>query len=147
MIILLVEDEPILALNLEMDLSDAGYLVRGPVASHQAAIDLAETCPIDLALVNIDLKHGGSGIALAGELLKRWKIPSVFVSGQRDDAFGNQSVALGYISKPYDSRVVVACVKFVEIMLAGNPDRSGMPKELELFDRNDPAQSLKTLSR
>ena len=135
MIILIVEDEPVLALTLEMDLSDAGFTVRGPVISHQAAIDLAKAGPIDLALVNIDLKHGGSGIVLAGELLKRWKIPSVFVSGQRDDAFGNQSVALGYISKPYDSRVVVACVKSVEKILAGNPDQSGMPKELELFDQ------------
>jgi two-component system, response regulator PdtaR len=134
MIILIVEDEPILAMSLETDLVDAGFKVVGPVGSHAAAIKLAECNPIDLALVNIDLKNGGSGIDVADDLTKIWKIPCLFVSGNRQDAYDNQTVALGYISKPYDSRIVIASILAVQKLLVGDTDRSGLPRELEIFE-------------
>jgi two-component system, response regulator PdtaR len=134
MIILVVEDEPILAMSLETDLVNAGFKVVGPVASHAAAIKLAASNPVDLALINIDLKNGGSGIDLADDLTKLWKIPCLFVSGNRQDAYDNHTVALGYISKPYDSSIVIASILAVQKLLAGDPDRSGLPLELEMFD-------------
>jgi len=113
MIILLVEDEALVALTLEMTLSEAGYTVLGPVATVRRALNLAEQTVPDLALVNIHLRDGGSGIELAGELRSRWTVPVLFVSGQRADAHAHRDLALGYLGKPYDANAVLASITFI----------------------------------
>lgn len=68
MLILIVEDDPLIALDLETILLDAGHLVQGPVSSAQRAIRLMERLVApDLALVDINLIGKGTGIDVARE--------------------------------------------------------------------------------
>jgi len=136
MMILLVEDELLIAMTLEAALTEAGYSVAGPVPSAKEALELVErdAQPV-LAIVNIDLRDGrGAGIKLARELLSRWRIPSLFVSGQRMEALANRDVALGYVNKPYSPQTIVRSVAVALRSLEGRlEDGPPPPLELELF--------------
>ena len=133
--ILVVEDEALIAMDIEAALTDAGHLVRGPASTATRALALAEMSRPDLALVNINLRDGhGSGIHLARELQRRWSTPSVFISGQGEEARANQDAALGHLSKPYRMEAVVQTVEAAKLLIDGQPVPDyALPHELRLF--------------
>ena len=132
--VLLVEDEFLIALTMETTLSDAGYTVLGPVATVARALELARQDIPDLALVDINLRDGGSGIELAREMHSRWMVPVLFVSGQRMDALANRDVALGFIGKPFEAAAMLAGVRVVQHLLEKRPPPPPeSPRGLELF--------------
>lgn len=136
MIILVAEDEALIALTLEMTLSDAGYTALGPAATVQRALDLTRQDIPDLALVDISLRDGDSGIELARTLGTRWGVPVLFLSGQRAEAFANQDVALGFMGKPYDAEAALAGVRVLQHLLEkGPPPPPASPRGLELFGK------------
>ena len=77
--ILVVEDEPLIAIMLEEALSEFGYTVVGPVENLKAAVHLAATEQLDTAVVDINIA-GHVADAVADKLLDR-NIPFLFVSG------------------------------------------------------------------
>jgi DNA-binding NarL/FixJ family response regulator len=81
--ILIVEDEAIIALCIGLTLQQAGHEVMGPAGRLEACLQLAEHEVPELALIDISLENGGSGIDVARALLKRWDVRSIYVSAQR----------------------------------------------------------------
>lgn len=77
--VLVVEDEPLIAIMLDEALSDFGYTVVGPVENLKAAIQLAASERIDTAVVDVNI-DGQIADAVADKLLDRG-IPFLFVSG------------------------------------------------------------------
>ena len=110
MIILVAEDEALIALVLELTLRPAGHRVVGPAATAEEALRLAEQTNPELALVDIDLHDGDDGVALARTLRDRYGTPSLFLSGQVPRALANRDAALGLIRKPYDPESVLGAV-------------------------------------
>ena len=134
MMILLVEDDFLIAMTLEAELTDAGHTVRGPASSASRALQLVELAVPDLALVDINLRDGrGQGIGLARALRQRWGVPSFFLSGQSSEARANRDAALGLISKPYRSETVLKAIDLAEALRAGQTPPAALPHELELF--------------
>ena len=135
MMILLVEDDALIAMTLEAALADQGYTVRGPASTAERALQLCELSRPDLALVDINLRDGnGRGIDLARELLSRWGVPSLFVSGQQAQAQQNKDAALGYISKPYTMQTVIDSIEVAMAIATGRrfpPPK--IPHGLEVF--------------
>ena len=68
--ILLVEDDPILALIAASALEDEGHQIVGPAYDDEQALALAETQSADIALVDINLAGHDEGISLARSLLE-----------------------------------------------------------------------------
>jgi len=132
-IILLVEDEPLIAMSLEAGLSDAGHHVLGPASTAGRALALAEDSRPELALVNIELRDGSSGADLARTMRARWGVPSLFISGQVLEARRNEAAALGYIAKPYTPEIVLAAVEVVKAIIEGRRPPPPIPRGLELF--------------
>jgi DNA-binding response OmpR family regulator len=131
--ILIVEDEMVVALDLQLTLESASHIVIGIATTFKEATNIIEgDCP-DLALVNINLKEGkGAGIDFARDLLNNCGVPSLFVSGQIKEAQQNKDAALGYLGKPWRSRTLLASVDVAHRLINGeNPDP--VPPELELF--------------
>jgi DNA-binding response OmpR family regulator len=127
------------ALLLETALTEAGHEALGPVGSVADGLELTAATVPDLALVNINLQSGGSGVDLARTRLERHGTLSIFVSGNMNEARRAQDVALGYITKPYDVNTVVAAVDVAKAILDGQkPDR--IPNGLELFRNTPPGQ-------
>jgi DNA-binding response OmpR family regulator len=130
--VLVVEDEPLIAMLVRHALTRAGHEVVGPVSSVAVALRLAQEQPIDLALLDIDLGRGGSGVHLARCLHERQGPPCLFASGSYDEAHGACDVALGVLSKPYGAEDLVLAVAAAEAVLAGaQPVR--VPHVMELF--------------
>lgn len=135
MMVLLVEDDILIAATLKEFLSDAGHQVCGPADTIAKALDVVRLVLPDLALLNIDLADGRrSGVTLARRLRQEWGIWSLFVSGQRNDAYTARDIALGYISKPYDPGAVVHAVEVAGLLRQGHRVAPEMiPPGLELF--------------
>jgi DNA-binding response OmpR family regulator len=108
-ILLLLEDEALIALNLQDDLQDAGYGVAGPFTTCSAALKWLETAAPDVAILDATLKDGlCREIALE---LSRREVPFLIYSGHHED---RQLLAefqnITWIEKPVASAVLIqAC--------------------------------------
>ena len=83
--VLIVEDEPFIALLLADQMADLGYTIVGPAFSLDEARCLAATGPIDLALLDYSL-HGKFADEIADILIRR-KIPFLFATGYDESSF------------------------------------------------------------
>lgn len=131
-ILLIVEDQILLAMGLKDELEDGGYRVLELAVRHQQALGYARETRPDLALVNIDLAHGDDGVALACDL-KALGVPVLFISGQPDRARSEKAVAVASIAKPYSGADMRDAVDYLFRHEHGDESRPG-PSRLEVFD-------------
>jgi len=102
--ILIVEDDALVASSIQEVLEELGFVVAGIASSGPEALSLVSREVPDLALVDIRLAGSMDGIDLAGELLRRFGVRSIFLSG----AFSSETMArarrvdpLGFLAKPF----------------------------------------------
>lgn len=95
--VLFVEDETVLALEIQAALIAAGATVVGPAASLSAALILASAEPIDLALLDVNVR--GQSIRPVVEVLKARRVPYVLLTG-----YETPEIAGPVIRKPLDPR-------------------------------------------
>lgn len=100
--ILIVEDELLIAIDLEDLLTSFGHDVCGIATTAAQAEEMAGNLHPDLVLTDINLARGSSGIDAARAILSRFRIPSVFLSSQNDAKTREQvgGLSLGCLQKP-----------------------------------------------
>ncbi len=127
---MIVEDEALLALELEMEVEAAGHEVVGTAASRRAALDIVEQAEPQFAFVDVHLTDGPSGLEI-GRHLAETGIPFVFVTGNvkriPDDFVG----AIGAIEKPYTMNGLQNALSYLTARISGQ-DRSAPPPGLIL---------------
>jgi PAS domain S-box-containing protein len=105
--ILIVEDENIVAFNIQNRLEGLGYTVTAVISSGEVALqNVAETCP-DLVLMDIKLKGPIDGIQAAEQIRKEFQIPVVYLTAYTDEETLNRAKLTepyGYILKPFEAR-------------------------------------------
>ncbi len=111
--VMIVEDEMLLALDLEDMLIDAGHTVVGQASDMVQAIALAEKVDgaVDVAIMDVNLARGTNGVETAAVLRDRFDVPSLFVSANLDERTRAQAQAsrpLGFVGKPYSEREVLS---------------------------------------
>ena len=111
--ILVAEDNVMIAMMIEGDLQDAGHEVAGPVGTIDEALAIAREGGLTMALVDIDLLNGDSGIELATTLRAEYDLPCIFVTGQVKEAAGRSDAALGVLAKPFGPGTVAKAVDAV----------------------------------
>lgn len=102
--ILIVEDESIIALDLQYGLEDLDYEVIGTADNGQDAIDIAAEHLPDVVLMDIKLKGNMSGIE-ASEIISELGIAVVYLTANTDTETFNKSNmkgSYGFVSKPYN---------------------------------------------
>ena len=113
--VLVVEDEPLVAIMLEDALQDFGYQVVGPVENLKAAIQLASSERFDAAVLDINI-DGAISDSVAENLMNRG-IPFLFVSGYARD-LGLRFGDVPLLRKPFTTddlhRAVAALVSRVQ---------------------------------
>src|SRR3546814_16982255 len=77
--ILLIEDEPLIAMDMCDTLEDAGYTVVGPASTLDEAHELVETAKFDAALLDANLS--GEAVDEVAAALTRTVMPFAFVTG------------------------------------------------------------------
>jgi len=111
--LMVVEDEFLVAQDLANRLERMGHEVVAVVPSGEEALDRAARDHPDLVLMDILLQGELDGIQAAGELKKRWGIPSVYLTAYAEDRVVQRAVGsapLGYLIKPYRNDELKAAV-------------------------------------
>ena len=111
--ILVVEDEALIALELECLLDDLGYVTVGVAGSSAEAIELGRTTVPDIALVDIHLIDGPTGIDVARTLSSDPRTSVVFMTANDKRIPADFAGALGVIAKPYSERAVAGALRYV----------------------------------
>ena len=114
--ILVVEDEGLVALEIETFLAGAGHDIVGTAAHRASALALARAERPDLALVDVRLANGDNGLDLAAELTTLG-VPVLLATGNCPPAALGRAVALGCLHKPFDEHQLLAAVE-VAVRLA-----------------------------
>lgn len=105
--ILVVEDEKIVALEIQDRLISIGYEVPALVSTGSDAVRFAETLRPHLILMDIELKGQMDGITAAAEIRERLNIPVIFLTAYVDSETLNRAKKTepyGYLLKPFDER-------------------------------------------
>ncbi len=112
--ILVVEDEAVVALDVEGRLRRLGYQVVGIADSYASALAQAAAVRPDLVLMDIALRDGADGIAAAERLRAELAVPVVFVTAFADAETLERAKRVsphGYIVKPFDERDLHATIE------------------------------------
>ena len=105
--ILIVEDEFVIAKDVETSLKNVGYMVCAIVPSGEEAMAKIEKEKPDLVLMDIILKGAIDGIEAARQIEFQFKIPIVYLTAYTDDnTFKRAKITnlYGYIIKPFNDR-------------------------------------------
>lgn len=104
--IMIVEDEALIAREIQLKLTNMGWEVVGHAFGEEAVELAIETQP-DLLLSDINLRHGLSGIDLAQRIQEEVDVPVVFLTAYSDEetvARAKTVTPFGYIIKPVENR-------------------------------------------
>jgi two-component system, response regulator PdtaR len=112
--ILVVEDEAILAANLEDQVRRMGHEVVGVTGSGERAVGLAGREQPDLVLMDIRLDGAMDGLEAARRIRERRGVPVIFITAYADDALlerARESEPFGYLVKPVEPRELRANIQ------------------------------------
>jgi PAS domain S-box-containing protein len=112
--VLIVDDEIIIARELEARLKGMGYDVAGIASSGAEAIRLAAETRPSLVLMDIVLKGDLDGIEAANEIVRHERVPIIFVTAYADEATLARAKVVepfGYIVKPFSERELNANIE------------------------------------
>ena len=110
--ILIVEDEFIVAHDLEMIVSRAGYTIAGTADSVKNALTILAAQEVDLVLLDIFLKGKQTGIDLARILMTK-QIPFIYISANSNEKVleaAKSTLPYGFIVKPYREKDVLLSI-------------------------------------
>jgi signal transduction histidine kinase/DNA-binding response OmpR family regulator len=105
--ILVVEDEKIVAWDIQEALEKSGHTVVASVASGLKAIETAATMAPDLVLMDIRLKGQIDGIEAARSIYHRFDIPIVYLTAHAEDQTiqrASDTSPFGYLIKPFKEK-------------------------------------------
>jgi CheY-like chemotaxis protein len=105
--ILIVEEEQVVALDLQSSLENSGYRVVGQTGRGEEALQKAATLRPDLVLMDIGLKGDMDGTETATQIRAQLHLPVIFLTAFADEATlrrARPAEPYGYILKPFDER-------------------------------------------
>jgi len=109
--VLIIEDEPIIALDLEHLMTELGHKVVATAATRDEAVAKARSERPGLVLADINLGEGGSGIDAVSEILKSFNIPIIFVTAYPERLLTGERPEPTYlIAKPFLPETIQATV-------------------------------------
>ena len=105
--ILVIEDEAIIARDIQKSLEELGYEVPDTISSGEAAISMAGEVMPDLVLMDIVLQGDMDGIEAAEEIKNLYDIPVIYLTAYADDKVMERARVtepFGYMIKPFEER-------------------------------------------
>jgi CheY-like chemotaxis protein len=90
--VLIIEDEPIIAMDLETIVEDLGHHVVGVAQARRQAVKLAAAREPELILADIQLADGSSGIEAVNEILGKKSKPVIFITAHPGIYLNSESI-------------------------------------------------------
>jgi DNA-directed RNA polymerase specialized sigma24 family protein len=109
--VLIIEDEPIIALDLTRVVRELGHNVAGAAATRDEAVELARRSAPGLVLADIRLADGSSGIDAATQILREFDVPVIFITAFPEHLLtGERPEPAFLITKPFREEAVKAII-------------------------------------
>ncbi|MGF1501949.1 MAG: response regulator [Paracoccaceae bacterium] len=109
--VMIIEDEPIIALDLESIVTGMGHQVVGIADTHASAVALAEETRPSIILADIQLADGSSGISAVKDILESMVVPVIFITAFPERLLtGERTEPTFLITKPFRPDVVEAAI-------------------------------------
>ena len=109
--VLIIEDEPIIALDLTRLVRELGHRVAATAATRDEAVAAAREHKPGLVLADIRLADGSSGMEAASEILKSFNIPVIFITAFPEHLLtGERPEPAFLITKPFREEAVKALI-------------------------------------
>lgn len=112
--ILIVEDEPIVRLDIRKQLERLGYEVAGVASTGEGVTALIEVTKPDLVLMDILLKGQTDGIETALYIRDHWDVPVVYLTAHSDEDTlrrAKMSGSYGYVLKPFEEHELQSTIE------------------------------------
>lgn len=109
--VLIIEDEPIISMDLEGIVTDLGHQVSNIATTHSEAVQAVREHQPGLVLADIQLADGSSGIDAVQEILGQIDVPVIFITAFPDRLLtGERPEPTFLISKPFNPETVKATI-------------------------------------
>jgi DNA-directed RNA polymerase specialized sigma24 family protein len=109
--ILIIEDEPLIAMDIEDMVTSLGHKVAGVARTYGEAITLFEKTAPKMILADIQLADGSSGIDAVNEILKSATIPVIFITAFPERLLtGTKPEPAFLVTKPFNPEMVKALI-------------------------------------
>ena len=109
--VLIIEDEPLIAMDLEQIVRDLGHDVAGVATTHEDAVAAFENSDAGLVLADIQLADGSSGIDAVQAILAIAPVPAIFITAFPEKLLTGHRVEPTFlISKPFGRNTVRAAI-------------------------------------
>jgi len=109
--VLIIEDEPIIALDLTRLVRELGHKVVGVAATRAEAVEFARRSPPGLVLADIRLADGSSGMDAAADILASHDVPVIFITAFPEHLLTGQGPEPAFlITKPFREEAVKALI-------------------------------------
>jgi CheY-like chemotaxis protein len=109
--IMIIEDEPLIAIDIEQMVESLGHSVTGIARTKDEAIALYETTKPNMVLADIQLADGSSGIDAVNEILKTAAVPVIFITAFPERLLtGERPEPTFLVTKPFNPEMVKALI-------------------------------------
>ncbi|WP_189426140.1 response regulator [Devosia pacifica] len=128
--VLIVEDEIFVATDLEFLVEDLGFEPIGIAADQSSALQLAENA--DVALVDLNLRDGPTGIGIGRELAERHGVSVIYLTANPAQLGSGVEGTLGVLAKPASESALKQAITFA--VQCHNHQPAEPPPALQRFD-------------
>lgn len=126
--ILIVEDEALLAMDIEAMIEDVGHRVVGETATLFDVEALEDRLCPDLAFVDIQLAQGTSGLDVSLLIQRRWPaVYIIFVTANPRKIPEDYAGAHGIIPKPFSRNGLISAMRYIEEGVCDPPPAFARP--------------------
>jgi DNA-directed RNA polymerase specialized sigma24 family protein len=109
--VLIIEDEPIIAMDIEAIMHDLGHRIAGIASTHDEAVALARDTLPGLVLADIQLADDSSGIDAVRDILALFSVPVIFITAFPERLLtGERPEPTFLITKPFQRSTVTAAM-------------------------------------
>jgi DNA-directed RNA polymerase specialized sigma24 family protein len=109
--IMIIEDEPLIALDIEQMVEDLGHRVTGVARTHTEAVALFKKSAPKMILADIQLADGSSGIDAVNDILKEDMMPVIFITAFPERLLtGERPEPAFLVTKPFNPDMVKALI-------------------------------------
>ena len=128
--ILIVEDNVIIADDMQSMLEEIGYEIVDNVIVYEQAVEVLKNKEVDLVLIDIILASDKTGIDLGQHIRDNYNIPFIFVTSNSDRATVENAKTVkpnGYLVKPFEQQDLYTSIEIALSNFDYSTDASGSP--------------------
>lgn len=146
--ILIVEDNVIIADDMQSMLEEIGYEIVDNVIVYEQAVEVLKTEQVDLVLIDIILASDKTGIDLGKHIRENYDIPFIFVTSNSDRATVENAKTVkpnGYLVKPFEQQDLYTSIEIALSNFIYGKQRNIQSSDSENFDDHEETLSNSVL--